>query len=118
MGSSAADLHGMWYPTVRRTLLCLSRLYRCVDTHIFQGVSSEAVHACVSSLAAAAALITAGPRHADLFTIKHLLILREQLAPFTVECGITGQWGFGIIIETFIVLLVDLTPLKAVCCEV
>jgi len=89
VGSSAAELHGMWYPTVRRTLLCLSRLYRCVDTHIFQGVSSEAVHACVSSLAAAAALITAGPRHADLFTIKHLLILREQLAPFTVECGIT-----------------------------
>ena len=33
---SPADLHGMWYPTVRRTLVTLSKLYRCVDKSIFQ----------------------------------------------------------------------------------
>ena len=33
---SPADLHGMWYPTVRRTLVTLSKLYRCVDKAIFQ----------------------------------------------------------------------------------
>ena len=33
---SPADLHGMWYPTVRRTLVTLSKLYRCVDKLIFQ----------------------------------------------------------------------------------
>ncbi|XP_057350618.1 conserved oligomeric Golgi complex subunit 3 isoform X3 [Manis pentadactyla] len=54
---SPADLHGMWYPTVRRTLVCLSKLYRCIDTQI----------------------------DGQLFLIKHLLILREQIAPFHTE---------------------------------
>jgi conserved oligomeric Golgi complex subunit 3 len=56
---SPADLHGMWYPTVRRTLACLSRLYRCVDRAIFQGLSQEALSACVQSIAEASTAIKA-----------------------------------------------------------
>lgn len=77
----------MWYPTVRRTLVCLSRLYRCVDRPIFQGLSQEALAYCIQSVSAAGQLITARrtPIDGELFEIKHLLILREQIAPFRVD---------------------------------
>lgn len=48
----------MWYPTVRRTLVCLSRLYRCVDRPIFQGLSQEALTHCVQSVSSAAQQIS------------------------------------------------------------
>lgn len=86
-GNSPADLHGMWYPTVRRTLVCLSRLYRCIDRTVFQGISQEALTYCIQSLAAASQLIANNKSTVDgkLFEIKHLLILREQIAPFRVD---------------------------------
>lgn len=85
--SSPADLHGMWYPTVRRTLVCLSRLYRCVDKSIFQGISQEALTYCIESVCAAGVQIRQRKSNIDgeLFVIKHLLILREQIAPFRVN---------------------------------
>ncbi|XP_055839403.1 conserved oligomeric Golgi complex subunit 3 [Episyrphus balteatus] len=85
--NSPADLHGMWYPTVRRTLVCLSRLYRCVDRPIFQGLSQEALRLCIQSVSKAASKISSSKTSIDgeLFEIKHLLILREQIAPFRVD---------------------------------
>ena len=87
MGNSPADLHGMWYPTVRRTLVCLSRLYRCVDRPVFQSLSQEAITLCVQSIEDAKQKIQARATQldAELFQIKHLLILREQIAPFQVR---------------------------------
>ncbi|KAG8452311.1 hypothetical protein GDO86_004207, partial [Hymenochirus boettgeri] len=84
---SPADLHGMWYPTVRRTLVCLSKLYRCIDRAVFQGLSQEALSACIQSLIGASDAIAKNKTQVDgqLFLIKHLLILREQIAPFHTE---------------------------------
>ena len=47
---SPADIHGMWYPTVRRTLMCLSKLYRSVEKEIFQEISHEALKACIGKI--------------------------------------------------------------------
>ncbi|XP_073710841.1 conserved oligomeric Golgi complex subunit 3 isoform X2 [Misgurnus anguillicaudatus] len=87
---SPADLHGMWYPTVRRTLVCLSKLYRCIDRAVFQGLSQEALSACIQSLIKASDVIQKNKTHIDgqLFLIKHLLIMREQIAPFHADFAI------------------------------
>ncbi|XP_048050831.1 conserved oligomeric Golgi complex subunit 3 [Megalobrama amblycephala] len=87
---SPADLHGMWYPTVRRTLVCLSKLYRCIDKAVFQGLSQEALSACIQSLLKASDVIQKNKTQIDgqLFLIKHLLIMREQIAPFHADFAI------------------------------
>ncbi|XP_037095079.1 conserved oligomeric Golgi complex subunit 3 isoform X1 [Syngnathus acus] len=87
---SPADLHGMWYPTVRRTLVCLSKLYRCIDRAVFQGLSQEALSACIQSLLSASDSILKNKTQIDgqLFLIKHLLIMREQIAPFHTDFSI------------------------------
>ncbi|XP_066246972.1 conserved oligomeric Golgi complex subunit 3 [Euwallacea similis] len=86
-GNSPADLHGMWYPTVKRTLVCLSRLYFCLDRDTFQGLAQEALIVCVRTIQTASDLISAKktPIDGKLFQIKHLLIIREQIAPFQVD---------------------------------
>ncbi|CAD5121956.1 DgyrCDS10413 [Dimorphilus gyrociliatus] len=90
MPISPADLHGMWYPTVRRTLVCLSKLYRCVDKSTFQGLSQEALNMCIESLVGASTIISNKKTKLDglLFLIKHLLILREQIVPFHVDFSV------------------------------
>ncbi|KAH9512324.1 Golgi transport complex subunit 3 [Bulinus truncatus] len=91
MPMSPADLHGMWYPTVRRALVTLSKLYRCIDKTTFQGLSQEALQACINSLRNAKDGIIKRKQSTldgELFLIKHLLILREQIAPFQADFSI------------------------------
>ncbi|EDO40929.1 predicted protein [Nematostella vectensis] len=88
--AAPADLQGMWYPTVRRTIVCLSKLDRCISKETFEGLSQEALSACIKSLKIASALITKrkDPINGHLFLIKHLLILREQIAAFDVDFAV------------------------------
>ncbi|CAI6000927.1 unnamed protein product [Closterium sp. NIES-65] len=89
------DSYAGWYPPLESTLACLSKLYRCVDADIFTGLAQ--LYRCVDAdiftgLAQRASKVVArkaSPMDGQLFLIKHLLILREQIAPFDVEFAVT-----------------------------
>ncbi|ETN81952.1 hypothetical protein NECAME_00303 [Necator americanus] len=88
---SAVDLHCLWYPTVRRTVMCLAKLYRCLDVAVFQSLARDLLSMCCESLEEAALHISTSPSKkaghtknldGELFLVKHLLILREQTTPY------------------------------------
>jgi conserved oligomeric Golgi complex subunit 3 len=76
-----------WYPPLKSTLMCLSKLYNCVDPQAFSGLGQDALYNCTHVIQQAGALIEkkAGQKDAQLFTIRHLLILREQISSFQVD---------------------------------
>uniref|UniRef100_A0AC35TIQ6 Conserved oligomeric Golgi complex subunit 3 n=1 Tax=Rhabditophanes sp. KR3021 TaxID=114890 RepID=A0AC35TIQ6_9BILA len=92
-------LHALWYPTVKRTLLSLSRIHQVLDADIFQSLMVELIVSCCESLQLASEKIKqstpiAGsvlPRFVDgeLFLIKYLLILREQTIPYRAQAMMT-----------------------------
>ncbi len=97
-----SDTYKTWYPPLNTTLTLLSKLYGVVDTTVFEEVARSTVVACTASLVAAAPNI---PRltnsdssgrlrsdgdpapylHRQLFLIKHLITLQEQLVPFNIH---------------------------------
>jgi len=97
---SPADLHGMWYPPVRRVLATLSRLYRCVDRGIFQGLSSEALAACVSSVSKAASMISARSVNYSFSSIR----LTRLLLGLLDYCYNRGCHGSGSMLHEFCTL--------------
>ena len=46
------------YPTLERTLMCLSKLYRNIDAEIFEKIAQESVFACNETLKTASTIIT------------------------------------------------------------
>lgn len=85
------DAYAAWYTPVERTLSCLSKLYRCLEPGIFTGLAQDGVNMCSSSIQRASKLIAKKSSFMDaqLFLIKHLLILREQISPFDIEFSVT-----------------------------
>ncbi|RZC47005.1 hypothetical protein C5167_039947 [Papaver somniferum] len=87
------DLFKTWYPPLEKTLSCLSKLYRCLEPAVFTGLAQEAVEVCATSNQKASKLIAKRSSTTDgqLFLIKHLLILREKIAPFDIEFSVTHK---------------------------
>ncbi|KAL6222121.1 hypothetical protein ACLB2K_005513 [Fragaria x ananassa] len=82
-----------WYPPLEKTLSCLSKLYRCLEPEVFTGLAQEVVEVCSISIQKASKLISkrSSPMDGQLFLIKHLLILREKIAPFDIEFSVTHK---------------------------
>ena len=97
-----------WHPALERTLIALSKLYRCLEPNVFKILAQEAIAECLNQLTAAERLIAAqqppqpatsaasqpaarlpssssAPLHATLWLIQQLLTLRSQLSPFPLD---------------------------------
>ncbi|KAL8971353.1 MAG: hypothetical protein Q9183_001094, partial [Haloplaca sp. 2 TL-2023] len=76
-----------WYPTLRKAIWLLSRIYRLVNSTVFDDLAHQIVHSTTLSLHHASTLISTSrtPADAHLFLIKHLLILKQQIVAFDIE---------------------------------
>lgn len=76
-----------WYPPLKSVLRVLSKIFKVVDQKVFEDIALCSVQACAKCLRDAASHLAAkkGSLDSDLFLVKHLLILREQLSPFDIE---------------------------------
>ena len=81
-------VYDTWYPPLKSVLKVLSKLFKVVDQQVFEDVALQSVQSCAKALKDAASQLEAkhrGSLDSELFLVKHLLILREQLSPFDVE---------------------------------
>ncbi|KAJ3677133.1 hypothetical protein LUZ60_002857 [Juncus effusus] len=87
----SSDIYETWYRPLEKTVSCLSKLYHCLEPAVFTGLAQEAVEFCSISIQNASKSIAkkASQMDGQLFLIRHLLILREQIAPFDVEFSVT-----------------------------
>ncbi|OJD34630.1 golgi complex component cog3 [Diplodia corticola] len=76
-----------WYPTLRKAIWLLSKIYRLVNSTVFDDLAHQIVHQTTLSLYAAAAQIASrhSPTDSQLFLIKHLLLLKQQIVAFDIE---------------------------------
>ncbi|KAF2641601.1 Sec34-domain-containing protein [Massarina eburnea CBS 473.64] len=76
-----------WYPTLRKAIWLLSKIYRLVHSSVFDDLAHRIVHSTTLSLRHASTLITksSSPTDSTLFLISHLLLLKQQIVAFDIE---------------------------------
>ncbi|EPX72893.1 golgi transport complex subunit Cog3 [Schizosaccharomyces octosporus yFS286] len=76
-----------WYPVVQKSLIILSKIYRLLDSNVFDDIALEIIHATIGSLMEAYEYFSSknDPQIARLFFIKNLLVLKEQLSSFEIQ---------------------------------
>jgi len=81
------QIYESWFPPIRSVLKVLSKIFRVVESKVFEDIALTSVQACAKSLKDGSIYVEqkSGVLHSDLFLVKHLLILREQLSPFDIQ---------------------------------
>lgn len=81
------QVYESWFPPMRSVLRILSKIFRVVEPRVFEDIALQSVQACTKCLRDGVTYIEKrrGTMDADLFLVKHLLILREQLSPFDID---------------------------------
>ncbi|RMZ70541.1 sec34-like family [Pyrenophora seminiperda CCB06] len=95
-----------WYPTLRKAIWLLSKIYRLVHSSVFDDLAHRVVHSTTTSLVQASTLLakSASPTDAALFLISHLLLLKQQIVAFDIEFvtpETVVQYNFSSVTETF-----------------
>jgi hypothetical protein len=81
------EVYQTWYPPMKQTLSLLSKLYGVIEMAIFEDFARRCIDLCIKSLLHASDGVrrTRQAIHGDLFLVRHLLTLREQLIPFEIK---------------------------------
>ena len=75
------------YPTLSKAIKLLSRIYRLVNSSVFDDLAHQIVHQTTLSLQSAATQISSNKTTTDgqLFLLRHLLLLKSQIVAFDIE---------------------------------
>ena len=87
LASRSAVLLQNTYPTLPKAIRLLSRIYRLVNSSVFDDLAHQIVHQTTLSLTSASATISAksSPADGQLFLLRHLLLLKSQIVAFDIE---------------------------------
>jgi hypothetical protein len=75
------------YPTLSKAIQLLSRIYRLVNSSVFDDLAHQIVHQTTISLHSASTQISSksSPADGQLFLLRHLLLLKSQIVAFDIE---------------------------------
>eukprot|EP00892_Ulva_mutabilis_P010098 jgi/Ulvmu1/7460/UM037_0003.1 len=87
------DDTGPLYPPLRNAMDCLSKLYNAVELAAFSGLGQDALGMATHAVQAAAKTVAkqVGPLDAQLFAIRHLLLLREHVSTFQADFRVADR---------------------------
>jgi len=76
-----------WHPTLGKAIWLLRRIYRLVNSTVFDDLAHRIVHSTIHSLISASQQVTRKKTVQDgqLFLITHLLQLKQQIVAFDIE---------------------------------
>ena len=91
--TNSADVYQTWYPPMRNALSLLSKLYGVVELPVFEHFARRSIDLCVAALKKGSEGVKRSRPglHGDLFLVRHLLMLREQLTPFELRLTSTEK---------------------------